>query len=107
MFPKYKFNVIYAIIVLMIIGFFFRIYFLGFQSFWIDEAFSVNAASGILEHGYPLLDSGKVYSRDILNTYLIAGFMGIFGETHFAFPDNSTSSTITLPLSSLTALILI
>ena len=76
-----KLKTSYVLAILMLIGFFFRVHFLGYQSFWIDEVFSVNAAKGILQHGYPLLESGFVYSRDILNTYLIAFFMGIFGDT--------------------------
>jgi len=81
---KSKFKIWHLILLLSIVGFIFRIYFLGEQSFWIDEAFSVNAAKGIMAHGYPLLDSGVVYSRAILNTYIIAFFMQIFGETQFS-----------------------
>ncbi len=74
----------YIIIILVIIGFFFRIYFLGYQSFWMDESYTINAAQGILEHGYPLMDSGIVYSRAALNTYLIAGSIKLFGLTEFS-----------------------
>ena len=80
---RLKFNDWYLIGALIAIGFFLRIYLLSYQSFWIDEVFSVNAAKGILEHGYPLLDSGIVYGRDILNTYLMSFFMLIFGDGHF------------------------
>ena len=73
----------YLIAILAFLGLFYRICFLGYPSLWIDEAFSVNAAQAILQHGYPLLDSGIVYSRDLLSTYLIAFFMSIFGESHF------------------------
>lgn len=74
----------YIIITLILIGFFFRVYFLGFQSFWMDESFTINAAQGILKHGYPLMDSGIVYNAYFLNTYLIALFIKIFGLSEFS-----------------------
>lgn len=48
-------------------------------SLWIDEGYSINAGQVILEHGYPKLDSGRLYSSSPLNTYLIAGSISIFG----------------------------
>ncbi len=74
----------YILIILIIIGFFFRIYFLNYQSFWMDESYTINAALGILKHGYPLMDSGIVYFRALLNTYLVAFFIKLFGLTEFS-----------------------
>ena len=72
------------LLILMAIGFFFRVYYLGFQSFWMDESFTINAAQGILKHGYPLMDSGVVYGSYFLNTYLVAFFIKLFGLTEFS-----------------------
>lgn len=67
------------VIILTIIGLLLRIYHLDAQSYWIDESFSINAAEAIVEHGYPLLDSGHVYSRSPLFHYLMAGSILAFG----------------------------
>jgi len=69
-------NYIYIGILLLILflGIFLRIYNIGYQSLWIDESYSINAAFEILEKGYPLLDSGKWYTKGILHTYSIAFF---------------------------------
>jgi len=64
-------------------GLFLRFYHLGQQSYWIDEGFSLNAVSAVLEKGFPILDSGFYYLRSILNTYIIAGFIKLFGLTPF------------------------
>jgi 4-amino-4-deoxy-L-arabinose transferase-like glycosyltransferase len=67
---------------IIVFGFILRIYNLGEQSFWIDEGFTMNAVLSTLEKGYPILDSGFHYSRSILNTYIISGFVAIFGNNH-------------------------
>ena len=72
------------IIFLMISGFILRIHDLGTQSFWIDEAISSIAAIAFLDNGSPVLPSGVLYSRGILNTSLIALSFKIFGFTEFA-----------------------
>src|SRR3989344_2434006 len=72
---KVKDKMLVFVFILAILGLVLRIYRLGFQSLWIDEGFSINAASSILKHGYPLLESGIVYSGSLLNSYLIAAFM--------------------------------
>lgn len=69
--------------IILLVGFFFRIADLGSQSLWIDEGFSINAAQAIIAHGYPILDSGKVYASSLLNTYIIAGAIKIFGLDPF------------------------
>ncbi|MGM5488709.1 MAG: glycosyltransferase family 39 protein [Nanobdellota archaeon] len=72
------------IVALTAIGFIFRVFALGTQSYWIDEAFSINAALAILEHGIPLLDSGLLYSRAPLFHYPLAGLIGLFGLTEWS-----------------------
>lgn len=72
------------IIFLMISGFILRIYDLGIQSFWLDEAISSIAATALLDDGLPILPSGVLYSRGILNTSLIALSFDVFGFTEFA-----------------------
>lgn len=56
-------------------GAFLRVYKLGEQSYWMDEAFSINAAQEIVEKGVPLLDSGEYYDRAYVYHYILAGFM--------------------------------
>jgi len=73
-----------AVLLLTAWGFVLRIYALGDQSFWNDEASSINAAMAMLDHGIPLLPSGEVYSRAILNTSTIALSLNLFGDTEFA-----------------------
>lgn len=72
------------IIFLIIVGFFLRIEDLGIQSFWLDEAISSIAAVSFLEKGSPILNSGLLYERGILNTFLIASSFKIFGVNEFA-----------------------
>lgn len=72
------------IIFLMAAGFVLRIYELGIQSLWLDEAISSIAATAFLEKGIPVLPSGFLYDRGILNTFLIAFSFKIFGINEFA-----------------------
>jgi 4-amino-4-deoxy-L-arabinose transferase-like glycosyltransferase len=48
-----------------------------------DDGFSILAAQGILEHGYPKLPSGLIYHRAYGATYLLAGSIGLFGLNDF------------------------
>ncbi len=68
----------------IIMGFFLRIYDLGVQSFWLDEAISSIAAMAFIEKGTPVFQSGLFYGRGILNTFLIASAFQIFGVNEFA-----------------------
>jgi 4-amino-4-deoxy-L-arabinose transferase-like glycosyltransferase len=80
-------------------GFVLRIYALGDQSLWNDEASSISAAMAMLDHGIPLLPSGEVYSRAILNTGMIALSLNLFGDTEFAARLPSVLfGTLTIPL---------
>jgi len=70
--------------VIVIFGFILRIFHLGDQSYWIDEGFTLNAVLETLEKGYPILDSGVHYARELLNTYLIAASVKLFGFNPWA-----------------------
>ncbi len=65
--------------IIVVWGGFLRLYNIGEQSLWIDEGYTINASQGILEHGYPLLDSGIPYKAHPLHNYLTAGSMKLFG----------------------------
>lgn len=88
-----------ALLLLTIFGFILRIYDLGYQSFWYDEGYSVNAALCMLERGLPILPSGHFYTTGLLNTGLIASSMGLFGATEFSARLPSVLfGTLTIPL---------
>ncbi len=74
---------------LVVCGFLLRIYRLGAQSVWIDEAFTINAAETILKKGIPLLDTGFWYLGGILNSYITALFI-----TVLSFIDKITASRL-------------
>jgi len=83
-FNRKKAGIRIVIVSVIIMGFFLRIYNLGIQSFWLDEAISSIAAMAFLEKGTPVLESGLLYHRGILNTFLIASSFKIFGFNEFA-----------------------
>ena len=94
--PKSTLFIIFA---LTAIGFYLRFNNLGDRSFWIDEAITSYAAIGLLEHGTPVLPSGVVYNRALLNTYLIALSFKIFGISEFSARIVSVIfGTLTIPL---------
>ncbi|HEY9480895.1 MAG TPA: glycosyltransferase family 39 protein [Candidatus Paceibacterota bacterium] len=68
----------------MVWGAFLRFSYLGRESLWIDEGYTINAAKAILDHGYPLLDSGAIYPYGALHSYLTAGFLELFGFDAFS-----------------------
>ncbi|MFA4953083.1 MAG: glycosyltransferase family 39 protein [Candidatus Pacearchaeota archaeon] len=78
-----KINLEYVLLaVILLFGFFLRIYRLGVPPFWIDESISTIASLNILEKGIPLFDSGLLYSRAYLFHYVQAFFL-LFGNTDF------------------------
>ncbi len=90
---------LWVVITLTCAGFFLRIFALGDDPFWVDEATSVLAAKGLLTNGIPVLPSGEIYSRDPLSTYLIAISMNILGETEFAARlPSAIFGTLVIPL---------
>ena len=88
-----------VVFLLTVYGFVLRIWDLGSQSLWHDAGYSVNAALSMLERGLPILPSGHLYARALLNTGLIAASMGLFGETEFAARLPSVLfGTLTIPV---------
>lgn len=73
-----------ALILLVVAGFFLRIWNLGSQGLWLDEGISTIYARSILEHGYPLLPSGRVCWDSFPAYYLMAAFMWIHDDPHTA-----------------------
>jgi len=95
---------LYLIFLLTALGFYLRLHNLGVQSFWIDEAITSYAAMGLMNHGEPILPSGVIYNRALLNTYLIALSFKIFGTSEFSARIVSVIfGTLTIPLVYLLA----
>jgi len=91
---------LFAVLLITLYGFILRIYNLGYQSFWYDEGYSVNAALCMLERGLPILPSGHFYTAGILNTGLIASSIGLFGASEFSARMPSVLfGTLTIPLA--------
>lgn len=76
-----KMNFVFIVfgIIIILYGVFLRLYGLDIQSWWIDEAYSINAAVSTIEKGYPLLDSGWLYNGQLAFTYPLAAFVKVFG----------------------------
>ncbi len=61
-----------------------RLYNIGEQSYWIDEAYSIAIAEAISQHGYPLLGSGEVIWRSSVYHYLLAVPVAVFGTSELS-----------------------
>ncbi len=68
------------LILLTLIGLFYRLYFINFQSYWMDESFSINAISLILQKGLPILANNQLYFNGIFYHYLSIPFYLLFNE---------------------------
>ena len=81
-------------------GFLLRIHDVGYDPFWMDEATSMLAALGWLQHDSPLLPSGELYYRAPLSTYIIAKGVQFFGNNEWAARFLSVIlGTLTIPLT--------
>ncbi len=69
------------LILIILVGFFLRVYHLEGDSLWIDEGFTITETNAIAHHFLPLLDSGKYLSRDLLLPYLLVPIQWIFGDS--------------------------
>ena len=67
-----------AILLLTLVGFALRLYYLTSSHPFFDEYTTVLAARQILRHGWPVLPSGLFYEHGLLATYLIAPFTALF-----------------------------
>ncbi len=62
-----------------------RLHGLDAVGLYSDEKYTFPAARGVLETGFPILPSGMLYPRALLQTYLMAGSVWFFGESEWAF----------------------
>jgi uncharacterized membrane protein len=65
-------------------GIFLRSYNISEQPYWMDEGYTINATTSILEKGVSVLDSDEYYHCPIY-CYPTAGLTKIFGATPIAF----------------------
>jgi hypothetical protein len=79
----YKEGWIYSLSLVVITshGLILRLFHAGKQSLWIDEIYSFNAINAILHKGIPILDSGFIYYREIVYSYLVSFFIIMFGQS--------------------------
>ena len=70
-----------AILLLTLLGFALRLYYLTTTHPFFDEYTTVLAAREILRHGWPVLPSGLFYEHGLLATYLIVPFTALFINT--------------------------
>jgi hypothetical protein len=78
-------RVIYVILcVLVLYGLFLRLYNLGSQSLWIDEAYTINGAQSLSEHLIPTMPRGEVYINNIATVYVTSFMMKVFGFDAFS-----------------------
>ncbi len=66
---------LYAALLIILLGFAWRVDFLLNSHPYIDEYFTIVAARAVQEQGYPLIPSGLFYSHGFLYTYIVA-FLG-------------------------------
>ena len=72
--------VLTTIFILFVIGGILRFHNLSYQSYWMDEGYTVNAVLSISEHGSTVLDSGQNYSCSFY-CYPTAYIVKFFGES--------------------------
>jgi hypothetical protein len=73
---KIKLEIVFLVLILLF-GLFIRVYDLGADPLWIDEATSAMASKMILEKGVPVFDSGHDFSRANVFHYMQAGVMSL------------------------------
>jgi len=73
-----------SIVGLITVGTVLRVYALGAQSLWFDEAITVNAAMAVLENGRPVFQSGATYWRAFPHTLVVSASMAVFGTAEWA-----------------------
>lgn len=76
-------NKFLSIILILAAGIIYRLYGLSRPSIWMDEGYSINTALSIIKHGYPMLDSGRLYLNGLIHNYLLAGQIISFGLNTF------------------------
>lgn len=74
-----------VLLLILMIGAFVRFWGLGNVSLHGDEETMAMPAMAILDVGQPVLPSGMVYARALLNIYMMSGSVWVFGESEWAF----------------------
>ena len=72
------------ILLIVLIGLYLRLHEIRFENLQADENVSWDAARGILHSGVPEAVSGVFYTRSPLYHYLLAGWLGLFGDNVFS-----------------------
>ena len=78
-----KKTVFFILAVILLLGFFLRVFYLSVPPFWVDESISSMASLKIIETGLPVFDSVVFYSRAMVFHYSQAISMIIFGVNDF------------------------
>src|ERR1043166_5034205 len=65
-------------------GFWLRIHHLGNLGLIVDEGHQALAVNGILQHGYPVLPSGRTYGWNLVFIYLQSAAALVFGVNEFS-----------------------
>jgi 4-amino-4-deoxy-L-arabinose transferase-like glycosyltransferase len=73
------------LIALILSGFALRIYNITEPSYWIDEAYSINASEIIKDKGLPILATGEIYKNGLLNSYLITLSSLLLGNNELGY----------------------
>ena len=73
-----------ALSCLIIIGFWLRIHHLGNLGLIVDEGHQALAVNGILQHGYPVLPTGRTYAWNLVFIYLQSASALVFGVNEFS-----------------------
>ncbi len=75
-----KHKIYFILSLILIFGVILRFYALASPNFWLDESISSLAARKILEKGFPIFDSGFLYSRAFVFHYILASFLFFFNN---------------------------
>lgn len=67
--------------IILTFGLLIRLWQLGGASYWIDESYSIALAKAIVQHGWPITESGLLITRSMLYHYLLAGVYWFTGES--------------------------
>lgn len=83
----------------LLLGSYFRFYYLLRSGPFVDEFATLLAAKGIVERGLPILPSGLLYGHGPLSSYLEAPFVYLFGlDTWMARLPDLLLGLLTIPL---------
>ncbi|MEX0729666.1 MAG: glycosyltransferase family 39 protein [Aquisalimonadaceae bacterium] len=90
------------LLAIICVGLVLRLNGLGAVGLYADEKYTFPAALGVLETGLPLLPSGMLYPRALLQSYLMAGSVMLFGDSEWAFRlPSAVVGTLCIPLAYL------